>query len=72
MVEVEVQDQIILEVAAIAEVAVMAEVAAGDMVETPEMIEVVKERTEEMMIKIATADVVDGNITKLKDKNHIN
>jgi hypothetical protein len=72
----EVQDQIILEaaVAAMVEAAVaaMVEAAVAAMVETPEMIEVVKEKTKEMMVKIATVDVVDGNSIKLKNKNHIN
>ena len=51
--------------------AVSAEVAVAATAETPEMIEAVGKKTEGMMVKIAMADAVDGNITKLKNKNRV-
>ena len=62
-----VEDQIIPEVAAVAtvEVAAVATVEVAVTVETLEMTEEVKERIAAVMVKIATADVVDGNITKI-------
>ena len=65
MAEVVAEDQVMAEVAATAEVAVAA------TAETPEMIEAVGKKTEGMMVKIAMADAVDGNITKLKNKNRV-
>jgi len=44
-------------------------VVAAATVEIPETIEEVEKKIEEMMVKIVTADAVDGNLTKLKDKN---
>jgi len=60
MVEVEVQDQIIQEEEA--EVVATAEVVA---VATAEITKEVREETMMGMEEIATADVVDGNITKI-------
>ena len=59
MAGVEDQDQIILEAA------VTVEAAVADTVETLGMTEEVKEGTVGVMVKIATADAVDGNITKI-------
>jgi len=53
------QDQIILEAA------VTVEAAVADTVETLGMTEEVKEGIVGAMVKIATADAVDGNITKI-------
>jgi hypothetical protein len=71
---VAVEDQIIPEVAVVAtvevavvatvEVAVVATVEVA-VVEVVEMIEEVKEKITIRMVKIATVDVVDGNITKI-------
>jgi hypothetical protein len=36
------------------------------------MTEAAREKTGEAMAKIAMADAVDGNITKLKNKNRFN
>ena len=62
---VEVQDQIIPEEAATAEV--VAAATAG----TPETIEAAREKIGEAMAKTAMADAVDGDITKLKNKNRV-
>ena len=59
MVGVADQDQIILEAA------VTVEAAVADTVETLGMTEEVKEGIVGVMVKIATADAVDGNITKI-------
>ena len=70
------EDQVMAEAvaAAMAEAvaAAMAEAVAAAMAETPETIEAAREKTGEAMAKIAMADAVDGNITKLKNKNRIN
>ena len=60
------QDQIILEVEVTAEAVaeVTAEAVAEVTAETPEMTEEVKEETV-AMAKIAMADAVDGNSTKI-------
>ena len=51
---------------AVAEAATAAEVAvAAAMVEIAEMTEEQKEKTLMAMVKTATVDVVDGNITKI-------
>jgi hypothetical protein len=65
MVEAAVEDQVMVEAVAAATV----EAVAAATVEIPETIEEVEKKTEEMMVKIVTADAVDGNLTKLKDKN---
>ena len=61
------QDQIILEVEVTAEAVaeVTAEAVAEVTAETVEMTEEVKEKTVVAMAKIAMADAVDGNSTKI-------
>jgi branched-subunit amino acid transport protein len=64
MVGAEVQDQIIQEEEAEA-VATAEEVATAEAVATAEITKEVREETMMGMEEIATADVVDGNITKI-------
>ena len=68
MVGAEVQDQIIQEVEAEAVAtaeAVAVATAEAVAVATAEITKEVREETMMVMVEIATADVVDGNITKI-------